>query len=127
MPFFSCGAPVEGLWIVPAGYCDQDSIQALAKDSVDAIFDDLKSRYDFIVLDSGPVLTCADPLLLGQYADLTILSIRRDTSQLPKIEEAVERLESVDVPILGAVVNAPGSESRGGTMALTHNAGSVDG
>ena len=65
---------VEGLWLLSSGYCDSASLQAMAGDPMTKIMSELKSQYDFIVIDSGPVLTGADPLLLGQLADVTLLS-----------------------------------------------------
>ena len=63
-------------------------------------------------MDCGPVLTGADPLLLGQYADTTGFSARLDVSKITKITEASDRLRSVGIPILGAVVNGIAAEVR---------------
>ena len=64
------------------------------------------------MIDSGPALANADPLLIGQYADAAVISVRRDVSQLPKIYEACERLRSVGIYVMGAVVNGAEPETR---------------
>jgi len=102
----------EGLWLISTGYCDQASVQALAGEILGKIMHDIRSQFDFIVMDCGPVLTGADPLLLGQYADTTVFSVRRDVSKITKITEASDRLRSVGIPILGAVVNGIAAEVR---------------
>jgi Mrp family chromosome partitioning ATPase len=51
------------------------------------------------------VLKVADPLIFGQIVDAAVLSVRRDFSQIPKVYEACERLRTVGVKVLGAVVN----------------------
>ena len=102
----------EGLWLMSTGYCDQASVQALAGEILAKIMHDIRSQFDFIVMDCGPVLTGADPLLLGQYADTTVFSVRRDVSKITKITEASDRLQSVGIPILGAVVNGIAAEVR---------------
>ena len=54
---------------------------------------------------SLPVLKLADPLLFGQHVDVALLSVLRDISKTPEIYEAVERLKSVGIAVLGTVVN----------------------
>ena len=97
--------PAEGLWFLGAGYRDPQTDQYLASPNIAELFDDLKSRFDIIVIDTGPVLTSPDAMLLGQHADSAVLSSRRDISRMPKIREAADRLRSVGVEISGAVIN----------------------
>jgi capsular exopolysaccharide synthesis family protein len=95
----------EGLWLLTAGYCDRDAIQALATEQMQPIFDKLRGEYDFIIIDGAPVLGISDALIFGQYSDGAILSVRRDHSQMPKIYQATELLRGVGIRVIGAVVN----------------------
>src|SRR4029078_4685596 len=95
----------EGLWLLTAGYCDVDAIHALATEQMQPVFDKLRSEYDFIIIDGAPVLGMSDALIFGQYSDGAILSVRRDHSQMPKINHAAELLRGVGIRIIGAVVN----------------------
>ena len=65
----------------------------------------LGTQFDYVVIDSGPVLKVADPLLVGQHVDVAIVATLRDTSRVPHVYEAVERLRSVGITVLGSVVN----------------------
>lgn len=96
---------IADLWIMPAGVVDQAAIIALSRDSIQELFRRLRAKYDFIVIDSGPVLAFADSLMLGHFVDAAVISVRRDRSQLTKVHEARERLEAVGIRVLGAVVN----------------------
>jgi capsular exopolysaccharide synthesis family protein len=96
---------VAGLWMVSAGRVDQEAVQSLAQEGLREPFVRLREEFDFVLIDAGPVLTDADALLFGQYVDGVILSILRDVSQVPRVFEACERLRSVDLRLLGAVVN----------------------
>jgi Mrp family chromosome partitioning ATPase len=80
-------------------------VQSLAQEGLREPFSHLKEEFDFVLIDSGPVLTDADALLFGHYVDGVILSILRDVSQVPRVFEACERLRSVNIRLLGAVVN----------------------
>lgn len=95
----------EGLWLLTAGYCDIDAIHALATEQMQPAFEKLRSEYDFIIIDGAPVLGMSDALIFGQYCDGAILSVRRDFSQMPKINEAALLLRSVGVRLIGSVVN----------------------
>jgi Mrp family chromosome partitioning ATPase len=93
------------LWLLPAGRCDLKSVQALSNSFLGGAISALCGQFDYIIIDAGPVLKVADPLMLGQHVDAAIISVLRDHSQIPKVYEACERLRSVGITILGAVVN----------------------
>jgi capsular exopolysaccharide synthesis family protein len=95
----------EGLWLLTAGYCDIDAIHALATEQMQPVFDKLRGEYDFVIIDGAPVLGMSDALIFGQYSDGAILSVRRDHSQMPKINQAAELLRGVGIRIIGSVVN----------------------
>ncbi|MCS7046912.1 MAG: CpsD/CapB family tyrosine-protein kinase, partial [Gemmataceae bacterium] len=96
--------PVSRLWTMPAGRWDAHTVQALAQDHVRQLFHDLKQQYDFIVVDSCPVLPVADSLLLAQHVDGVLMSVMRDVSRLPAIWTTQQRLHSLGIRTLGAVV-----------------------
>jgi polysaccharide biosynthesis transport protein len=98
-------SPMDGLWILPAGHSDTAAFQGLARHKCRDIFKLLRDQYDFILVDSAPVLPVADSLLIGQCVDGVIFSVLRDVSRLPTVYAAYERLSSLHVNILGAVVN----------------------
>jgi capsular exopolysaccharide synthesis family protein len=104
---------VSRLWLVAAGIWDAHATQALAQENVQALFEELRGQFDFIVIDSSPVLPVADTLLIGQHVDGVVFSILRDQSQLPRVYAAYQRLADVGVRLLGAVV----SGARGETYA----------
>ncbi len=96
---------VEGLFAITGGSCDYTAITALSKPDTRKAFKDLRESFDHVVIDAGPVLAFTDVLLLGQMSDVAILATMRDRSRVPLVVAAVEKLRSVDVPVLGAVVN----------------------
>ncbi len=93
------------LWLLPAGRCDLRSVQALSTSFLGTTIAAVCVQFDYIVIDSGPVLKIADPLLIGQHVDAVVLSVLRDNSRVPNVYEASERLRSVGINVLGAVIN----------------------
>lgn len=96
---------IGNLNIITAGQGDGAALQALSRDAIRPIFEQLRQRYDFIVVDSCPVLPVADSLLIGQHSDAVIFSLLRDVSRLPKVYAAYQRLLLLGIRMLGAVVN----------------------
>jgi capsular exopolysaccharide synthesis family protein len=95
----------EGLSILAAGQWDREVMQALARDGLEGIFEKLREEFDFIVVDSHPILPAADSLLIGQHVDAAILSVLRDVSQMPRVYAASQKLGALGIRVLGAVVN----------------------
>jgi capsular exopolysaccharide synthesis family protein len=93
------------LALIPAGRWDARTAQALAKAGPRALFCRLRREYDFILVDSSPILPVADALLIGQSADAAIFSVLRDVSRLPDVQMARQRLAALGVRTLGAVVS----------------------
>jgi capsular exopolysaccharide synthesis family protein len=97
--------PAPGLSLITAGRCDEMALQGLAQDNLRKICEPLRQEFDFIVVDSAPVLPVADSLLIGQMVDGVIFSVLHDVSRLPKVYAAHQRLEMLGIHILGAVVS----------------------
>jgi succinoglycan biosynthesis transport protein ExoP len=96
---------VEGLFAVTGGSCDYAAITALSRPETAKLLGQFRESFDHVVIDAGPVLAFADVLLLGQVSDVAILATMRDSSRVPLVTQAIEKLRSVDVRVLGAVVN----------------------
>jgi succinoglycan biosynthesis transport protein ExoP len=96
---------INHLWIIAGGQWDQSATAALARSRLPDILKTLREQYEYIIIDSAPLLPVVDSLLLGQHADGVVLSVLREVSQLPLVNSAAERLEAVGVRILGVIVN----------------------
>ena len=100
-----------GIWILPAGI-EQSGTAALAHvDRLSELVDNLRTRFDYVVLDSPPLLSVAESMLIVRLADIVAhviraRSTRRDavTSALKMIGEerpvavVLNGVESKDVP-----------------------------
>ncbi len=110
--------PVKNLFLMSAGHCDYRAIQALAQDSLAEMLAKLKKEYDYIVIDSSPLLHVADPLMIAQHTDGVIFSILRDVSRLPNVYAAYEKIKMLHVRILGSIVHGVKQQKRGYYKAI---------
>lgn len=97
-------APDGGPWIISAGACDSRAIQALSRRELDEGFQRLRERFEFIIVDTSPVLPVSDALHIGRHVDVALCSILQGFSRAPKVLAANERLSSLGIRVLGAVV-----------------------
>jgi capsular exopolysaccharide synthesis family protein len=100
--------PVRGprnLFILPAGKPDRQAIQALARQEMRTLLEKLRDQFEFVIIDSCPVLPVADALSISRLADGLLVSIRPAVSQVRQVTAACDRLQSLGVRMLGAVVN----------------------
>jgi capsular exopolysaccharide synthesis family protein len=101
----------EDLWLVFAGRCDRLALTALTNCAVDNLLTRLRERFEFVIVDSSPVLPVVDALLVAQRSDATILTALRDVSLAPQMEEARDRLRQVGANVIGSVVTTAGVRS----------------
>jgi capsular exopolysaccharide synthesis family protein len=105
--------PIARLSLLPAGRADRLAIQCLAQENLGKVFNLLREQYEFIIIDVPPVLPVADSLLVGQFADAVIFSVLQNVSRLPDLHAALQRLTSLGIRVMGAVVTGDLREKYG--------------
>jgi polysaccharide biosynthesis transport protein len=93
------------LSLLPAGLWDRNVVQELAKDGITSIFERLREEFDFVIVDSHPVLGATDSLLIGQHVDAVIVSLMRDVSQMHNVHAASQQLTTLGIRVFGAVMS----------------------
>jgi capsular exopolysaccharide synthesis family protein len=94
-----------GLCLLSAGRCDAVTLRCLAQGRARVLFGRLREQYDFVLVDSSPLLVVADPLSLGQDVDAVLFSILQEVSRIPSVCTAMRRLSALGIRTLGAVIN----------------------
>jgi capsular exopolysaccharide synthesis family protein len=97
--------PIDRLHVLPAGQYSPEAATALARGDLQELFRQLRGQFDFIVVDSSPLLAVSDALMIGVGADGVVFSIRPGVSQAPQVHAAYERARELGLPVLGTVVN----------------------
>ncbi|MBN9518385.1 CpsD/CapB family tyrosine-protein kinase, partial [bacterium] len=98
-------SPLPGLSILPAGNWDLAARQAIIGDGWRNVKEALVARFDFLVIDTAPLLMVSDTLLLARDADRVVLSVLLGVSQVAHVAETAGRLQAVGANLTGAVVN----------------------
>jgi len=102
---------VPRLTILPGGRSSKTPAEMLASPRMRQLVEELKTRFDFIIFDTPPVLTVADAIVLGPMTDGVILVIQAGKVRKRPVERAVELLHNSK--LLGFVLNR-------GDLVLSH-------
>jgi len=89
--------------VLPAGSPSQGPAELLHAAVTPALLKSLASRYDYVVVDSPPLTSITDTLLLSGYADGILFVVNGLVSPRELVKTAREQL--LDRPVLGVVLN----------------------
>jgi Mrp family chromosome partitioning ATPase len=103
-------SPIPGLSIMPAGRWNMSTRQSLVGDRWRILKQQLESEFDFVVIDTSPLLMVSDAMLLAREADGVVLSVLLGVSQIARVAETVNRLHAIGAELAGVVVNNVQSE-----------------
>lgn len=70
-----------------------------------AVLDSLRDKYDYILVDSPPLLAVSDPLVWSQSVDGVFFVVDVQQTKSDMVQQAADRLKEMEVPILGLVMN----------------------
>ncbi|TDT18493.1 non-specific protein-tyrosine kinase [Ilumatobacter fluminis] len=84
---------------------------------------ELADRYDYVIVDSAPVLPVADSLALAGSVDAVLFVTQAKRATKRSVAEALERLDRVQAPIVGMVLNQATAADRVGTYGYGYGYG----
>jgi len=96
---------VANLSIIPVGAKAPNPAELVGSESMKRLLAGLKDRYDFILVDSPPVMAVADALLLSRMVDSVLFVVRSGVTPRPIAREARNKLSRVKARIIGIVLN----------------------
>jgi len=70
------------------------------------LIEKLRERYDYILIDSPPIMPVADARIMAAMGDATLLVLRINMSTRKSCESAIGALKSVGARVLGAIANS---------------------
>ena len=77
----------NNLAVITAGRWDRNALASLSNGAAADMFAKLREEYDFVVVDTSPILPVADARFVSQHVDSVVLSVFRDM-RAPKIRAA---------------------------------------
>lgn len=105
---------IPGLSILPAGKPPPNPAELLTAPRFKELLDQIRDQFDFVLVDTPPLLVVTDPCVVAPRVDGVLLTIRITKNGRPQAERAREILSNLRANVFGVVVNAVSSKGRGG-------------
>jgi capsular exopolysaccharide synthesis family protein len=93
------------LFILPRGKTLSQPSEHLLRDSTDALLREIYYQYDYIIIDSSPVLAADDTTSLAPKIDATLFVVRLSYTSARLIKKSLDLLYSRQVNVPGVILN----------------------
>lgn len=93
------------LAVYTAGTVPSNPSEMLSGRRMRSLIEQMGKHYDYVVVDSAPVLPVSDSVALSRFVDGVIVVAELGRVAIAEVAETAERLNRVSAPILGFVVN----------------------
>ncbi len=97
---------IENLTVLPAGKSVHNAAELFSSAKVSGLLTNLKSRYDYIVVDVPPIIAVTDPSLLGTHLDGVMMVVQAGRTQKGIVKHAQSLLKQSQVKLLGCVLTS---------------------
>ena len=92
-----------GLTVLTSGAIPPNPSELLGSQSARKLLAELRSKFDYVIVDSTPLLAVTDAAILAAGADGVLLMARYGQSKRDQLAHAVSALQSVGAALLGVV------------------------
>lgn len=96
---------IDNIDFMPRGQHPRNPASLLANGSFDHLMKELNLHYDYIIIDSPPVLAASDAMILSQYADKVLMVARYDKSIEGQVVYAVNQMNKANIKVDGIILN----------------------
>lgn len=94
-----------GFDFIPRGIVPPNPAELLMHKRFGEVLLQVSKLYDFVILDTPPILAVTDAAIIGNYAGTTLLVARFEQNTVKEIEVSVKRFEQSGVTVKGCILN----------------------
>jgi len=95
----------ENLWLLSCGSLGADSSTLINSGVMKERISELRQEFDYVLIDSPPLNTYSDGVVLGQLSDGLVLVLEANATRREAALKITDGLRSARIKILGAVLN----------------------
>lgn len=96
---------IDNIDFMPRGEHPRNPASLLANGSFDHLMTELNLHYDYIIIDSPPILAASDAMILAQHADKVLMVTRYDDSIEGQLVYAVNQMNKANIKVDGIILN----------------------
>ena len=98
-------SPLPNLEVMPSGPIPANPAEALTLPEMRELLEVLREKYDYVILDTPPLLVVTDPSITASMVDGVVLTVRVRRKSKPNAKESMNILRGVGARVLGVVIN----------------------
>jgi capsular exopolysaccharide synthesis family protein len=91
------------LHILPAGQLESNPHRLVSPEAVRNLLEQAMELYEYVIIDTAPVLAAGETLCLAAAADATLVCVMRDVSRHDNIKRCMNRLEAAGAKVIGTI------------------------
>ncbi|WP_312470557.1 CpsD/CapB family tyrosine-protein kinase [Neobacillus sp.] len=95
----------EDLYVLTSGPIPPNPAELLSSKSMQQFMEEAKEHFDYIIMDTPPLLAVADPQIIANQCDGSILVVYSEKTEIDQVKKAKELLEHAHSKLLGVVLN----------------------
>lgn len=93
------------VFLVPSGQLLSNPLELISSRRFGEMVDKLAETFEMVIIDSPPVVSVSDSLVLSKHASAVIYVVRADETPYQLARSGIRRMQEVDAPLLGVVLN----------------------
>lgn len=102
---FTYPTDMDNIDFIPRGKNPNNPASLLSSDQFSNMMKELSAHYDYIIIDTPPVLAASDAVIVSQYADKVLMVTRYDKSIEGQVAYAVKQMNKVNIQVDGIIIN----------------------
>src|SRR5258708_3103431 len=95
----------DNLWLLSSGSQARECLNLLNCDRMKERIAELRSAFDYVLIDAPPLNSYADAMAFGRLADGVVLVLEANATRREAALRVAESLQATRIPVLGAVLN----------------------
>ncbi len=97
---------------ISSGEIPTNSAELLMSDEMTAMLDELSKRYDYVFIDTPPVMTVTDAMIIAPKCSGTVIVVKQEQSTFDMLDKTVEAFKQSGNKILGFILNSSNQSSK---------------
>lgn len=95
---------IDNLTVIPSGKTPKNPAELLSSKKMINLLATLKAKFDYVFIDSPPVMPLTDPCILGSICDATLLVVQAGRTQRDSVKTVENRLKQAHANVLGYII-----------------------
>ena len=97
--------PMENMDLIPSGPIPPNPSELLSSKKLEALLNDVEDDYDMIIIDTPPLASVTDPLILSRLVQGVIIVTWAGKTTYEMLGKGLKQLREVEAPLTGIVLN----------------------